>query len=337
MIKIGIIGCGYWGPNLIRNFSEVKGARVVACADVRPDRLQFVKQRYPAIEITKEYNRLLQRKDIDAVSIATPASTHFSLAREALAHNKHVLIEKPMTKSSKEAQELIRAAKDKKRVLMVGHTFEYAGAVRKIRELLSRGEIGDIFYFDSTRANLGLFQIDVNVIWDLAPHDLSIMLYALRLNPVSVLAVGNAYVNSSVEDICYITLFFPKKIIGHIHISWLAPVKFRRTVIAGSKKMIVYDDVENIEKIKVFERGVTIKENSGPKGILERQLFYQMGDVWSPRIDTQEPLKIECEHFIDCVKNGKTPFSDGSKGLEIVRILEAVDRSIKEGGKKIHI
>jgi len=337
MIKIGVIGCGYWGPNLIRNFGDIDNVQVVACADLKEERLGFIKKRFPQIKAMNNVVSLIKDSDIDAVAIATPVSTHFNLAMDSLKHDKHVLIEKPISRTTQEAEMLISLARRKKKVLMVGHTFEYSGAVNKIRELLKKDDIGKIYYFDSTRVNLGLYQKDVNVVWDLAPHDLSIMLYLLDSEPKSILAVGKAHINSRLEDVCYISAFFPRGIIGHIHVSWLAPVKFRRTVIAGSRKMIVYDDVENIEKVKVFERGVTLKRNKEPQGIFDRQLFYRMGDVWSPKIDTTEPLKLECLHFIDCIENGKTPRSDGLKGLKIVKILEAIDRSLRNSGKLVNI
>lgn len=337
MIKIGVIGCGYWGPNLIRNFNEVKDASVVACVDTDEERLKYVKQRFPSVEVTSNYRDLIRRKDIDAVAISTPVSTHFSIAYETLKEDKHVLVEKPIAKSEKEAEKLVTIAEKNNVILMVGHTFEYAGAVNKIKELISNNKIGEVYYFDSTRVNLGLFQSDVNVIWDLAPHDISIMLYILNQLPSEILAVGKGYVNSNIEDVCHITTYFSSGIIGHIHVSWLAPVKFRRTVIAGSEKMIVYDDVENVEKVKVFERGVTVRKDIDSEGILGRQLIYRTGDVWSPQIDTSEPLKVECSHFIDCIKSSKKPRSDGRVGLKIVKILEAVDKSLKSGGKIVKI
>ena len=337
MINVAVIGCGYWGPNLIRNFCEVSEARVIACSDTRESRLNYIKQRFPFIKTYQNYIDILNDKTIDAVSIATPVSTHFKIAKEALLAGKHVLVEKPITTKSKDAEELVEIAKSNKKTLMVGHTFEYSGAVHKIKEIVDSKEIGDIYYFDSNRVNLGLFQKDINVAWDLAPHDISMMLYVMGLKPLQVRAFGNAYINKGIEDILYIFLNFPKGIIAHIHVSWLAPVKYRSTVIAGSKKMVVYDDVENIEKVKVFDRGVVVTDTDSEKGIFDRQLFYRTGDVMSPKIDTTESLHVECSHFIDCIKNNKKPRSDGESGLWVVKILEAVEESLKNNGSPIKI
>lgn len=337
MINVAVIGCGYWGPNLIRNFCEVSDAKVIACSDTREERLNYIKQRFPFLKLYKNHIDILNDKSIDAVSIATPISTHFKIAKETLLAGKHVLVEKPITTSSKEAEELIEIAKSKKRILMVGHTFEYSGAVNKIKEIVNSKEIGDIYYLDSNRVNLGLFQKDKNVGWDLAPHDISMMLYIMNLKPLQVRAFGESYINKGIEDILYIFLNFPKGIIAHIHVSWLAPVKYRRTVIAGSKKMVIYDDVENIEKVKVFDRGVIITDIGSDTGIFDRQLFYRTGDVMSPKIDTTESLHVECSHFIDCIKNNKKPKSDGESGLWVVKILEAVEKSLKNNGNPIKI
>jgi predicted dehydrogenase len=337
MVNVAVIGCGYWGPNLIRNFCEVSEAKVVACSDSRELRLNYIKQRFPFIKTYQNYIDILNDKAIDAVSIATPVSTHFKIAKEALLAGKHVLVEKPITTKSKDAEELIEIAKSKKKTLMVGHTFEYSGAIHKIKEIVDSKEIGDIYYFDSNRVNLGLFQKDINVAWDLAPHDISMMLYVMGLKPLQVRASGGAYINKGIEDVLYIFLNFPKGIIAHIHVSWLAPVKYRRTVIAGSKKMVVYDDVENIEKVKVFDRGVVVTDAGSEKGIFDRQLFYRTGDVMSPKIDTTESLNVECNHFIDCIRNNKKPRSDGESGLWVVKILEAAEESLKNNGSPVKI
>jgi predicted dehydrogenase len=330
MIGIGVIGCGYWGPNLVRNFSEVREATVIACCDLRQERLDYVQQRFPHVETATDYHDLLKNPTIDAICVATPVSTHYRIAKDALLCDKHVLVEKPMASTSQEAIELINLARERGKTLMVGHTFEYTGAVNKIKEIVASGELGNIYYFDSVRVNLGLFQNDINVIWDLAPHDISILLYVLNARPVSLSARGESHIAPGIEDVAYITLHFPDKTMANIHVSWLAPVKFRRMTISGSKKMIVYDDIENIEKVKVYDRGVVV--NRDPKGILERQLFYRTGDVWSPKLDTTEPLKVECSHFVDCIINSKEPRSNGEAGLWVVKILEAADRSMKKGG-----
>lgn len=337
LVNVGVIGCGYWGPNLIRNFCEVVESKVIACSDVNPLRLNYIKQRFPFLELYSDYKDILNNSNIDAVSIATPVSTHFKIAKEALLAGKHVLVEKPMTTSSKEAEELIETARNSKKVLMVGHTFEYSGAVNKIKDIINSGEIGDIYYFDSNRVNLGLFQKDINVAWDLAPHDISIMLYVMNLKPLQVSAFGKAYINKNIEDILYIFLNFPKNIIAHIHVSWLAPVKYRRTVIGGSKKMVVYDDVENIEKIKIFDRGVVVTDVDSSTGIFDRQLYYRTGDIMSPKIDTTESLHVECSHFIDCIINNKKPRSDGESGLWVIKILEAAQNSLRNESKPVKI
>lgn len=330
-IKIGIVGCGYWGPNVIRNFSEVSEADVVACCDLKKERLKYIKQRFPYVDTYTDYCYILGRKDIDAVSICTPVSSHFALAKDALLAHKHVLVEKPITYRCQEAEELIELSGKNKCILMAGHTFEYSGAVNKMKEIIHKGELGDVLYFDSARANLGIFHRDVNVVWDLASHDISIILYILGKLPKSVVAIGKSYVNKGIEDVAYINLFFPNNIIAHIHVSWLAPVKLRKMVVAGTKKMIIYDDVENIEKVKVFDKGVDFRKDNGPQGILERQLFYRSGDIIVPQLDTTEPLKNECMHFVSSIRKGKSPVSDGVSGLRVVKILEAINRSMNNG------
>lgn len=334
MINIGVIGCGYWGPNLIRNFHEVSDAAVAACCDVNPDRLKYIGKRYPHLKLYSNIDDVIKNKEIDAVNIATPMSTHYHIAKDAILNGKHVLVEKPITRTSEEAKELIELAAKHKKVLMVGHTFEYTGSVNMMKEIITNNGIGKVYYFDSSRVNLGLYQKDINVVWDLAPHDISIMFYLLGELPVSVSVFGQSFVTKH-EDVAYISLRFTDNKIAHLHVSWLAPVKFRRIVIGGSEKMIVYDDVENIEKVKIFDKGVSLK---GPThGIFERQLIYRTGDVVSPKIDTTEPLKVECEHFIRCIKNNATPRSDGMSGFRVVKVLEAAQKSLKMRGKSIDV
>lgn len=335
MINVGVIGSGYWGPNLIRNFYEVPDVNVAACCDINTKRLKYIGQRYPSLNLYSDTDQIIRDKSIDAVSIATPISTHFPIAKKALLNDKHVLVEKPITETNREARELYDLASEKKKVLMVGHTFEYTGAVNKIKDIVNSNGIGKLFYFEASRVNLGLFQEDINVVWDLAPHDISIMLYILRSLPLNVSATGHSCIREGKEDVAYITLAFPENVIAHVHVSWLAPVKFRRIVIGGSEKMIVYDDVENIEKVKIFDKGVTI---SGPtRGTYERQLIYRTGDVVSPKIDTTEPLKVECEHFVNCIKEGTVPRSDGISGYRVVKVLETIQESIRAGGKSLEI
>jgi predicted dehydrogenase len=335
MVNVGVIGCGYWGPNLIRNLLEVAEANVLACCDAREERRSYAKKRFPQLTVFAHYGEMLADPDIDAVCIATPVSTHYSLVKEALLNGKHVLVEKPMTYRVTEAEELISLSEERKKVLMVGHTFEYTGAVNKIKELISSGGIGDVYYLNSSRVNLGLFQHDINVIWDLAPHDISIMLYVLDLEPTAVSAFGESYISSGIEDVAYITVRYPNKVIAHLHVSWLAPVKSRKTVVAGSKKMLVYDDVENVEKVKVFDKNVLLLGE--PSSIFERQLIYRTGDVISPKLDTTEPLKVECGHFIECIIEGTRPRSDGISGLRVVQVLEAAQKSLEMDGEVVQI
>lgn len=335
MINVGIIGCGYWGPNLIRNFSEVEDATVVSCCDMREERLKFVTKRYPSIRATADVGDIFSDAGLDAVAIATPVTTHFPLARRALEAGKHVLVEKPLAASSSECAELIELAEKKNRKLMVGHTFEYSGPVNKMKEIIAKREIGDVLYFESNRVNLGLFQEDIDVIWDLAPHDFSIMHYVLEKNPETVMAIGRDHINPGMDNIAYITLLFPGKLIGHITVSWLAPVKYRRTVVCGSQKMLVYNDIEQVEKIKVFDKGVEVPAD--PQALMDKQYVYRTGDMFAPKIDTTESLKVECRHFIDCIENDLTPRSDGLSGLKVVTVLEAASLSAREGGRPVPI
>jgi predicted dehydrogenase len=335
VIKVGVIGYGYWGPNLVRNFSEVSGSSVVSVSDLRQERLALVKSRYPAIRTTTDHQELITSPDIDAVVIATPVSTHFNLAMQALEAGKHVLVEKPMTATTDEGKRLIDKAKKCGRVLLVDHTFVYMGAVRKIRDLIQKGELGDIYYYDSTRVNLGLFQHDVNVTWDLAVHDLAILDYVLRANATAVSATGINHVSNAPENIAYMTLFFDSSLIAHINVNWLSPVKVRLTLIGGSKKMIVFDDLQPSEKIKIYDTGITV--NKTPDSIYDILIGYRTGDMWAPRFDTTEALKAEALHFIDCINNSREPDTNGEMGLRVVQILEAATKSIKEKGKLVKL
>ena len=335
MVNIGIIGCGYWGPNLIRNFHEVDDATVLSCCDRREKGLSYIKKRYPSIETTTNPDSLFADTRLDAIAVATPVSTHCELALKALNNGKHVLIEKPLAASTDECKKLIDVAEKNNKKLMVGHTFEYTGAVHKMKELVENNVIGDVLYFDSSRVNLGLFQEDINVIWDLAPHDVSIMHYVLEKSPNAVMAIGQDHITPGMANIAYVTLLFPGKLIGHITVSWLAPVKFRRTVVCGSQKMIVYDDIETVEKIKVFDKGVEMPAD--PEALMDKQYVYRTGDMFAPKLDTTESLKVECTHFIDCITGDRKPRSDGVSGLRVVAVLEAAGRSASEGGRPIEI
>jgi predicted dehydrogenase len=331
MIRIGVIGCGYWGPNLIRSFSESDGATVESICDRNPSRLAAMHKRYPAIRTTQSAEELIADPRVDAVAIATPVATHASLAMKVLAAGKHVLVEKPMTSSAESSERLIEEAARRKLVLMVDHTFVYTGAVRKIHDLIAGGQVGELYYFDSVRVNLGLFQYDVDVIWDLAVHDISIMDYVLPLRPVGVSACGASHVSGRAEDIAYLTVFCESGLIAHINVNWLAPVKIRRTMIGGSRKMIVYDDVEPSEKVKVYDKGIAVSQDG--EGIVQMMISYRAGDVWIPQLDTTEALQREAAEFIESVEQGRAPLTDGLAGLRTVRILEMATRSMKEQGR----
>ncbi|MCX6225981.1 MAG: Gfo/Idh/MocA family oxidoreductase [Bacteroidia bacterium] len=333
MIGIGVIGYGYWGPNLVRNFSEVSGSKVIAVSDLRSERLALAKSRYPTIKTMTNCHDLIADPAIDAVIIATPVSTHFDLAMRALDMGKHVLVEKPMTATAEQGIRLIERARKTNRVLLVDHTFIYTGAVRKMREFIQNGELGEIYYYDSTRVNLGLFQHDVSVIWDLAVHDLSILDYVLRVQPVAVSATGINHVSNAPENVGYMTLFFNSSLIAHINVNWLSPVKLRLTMIAGSRKMIVFDDLQPSEKIKVYDTGITV--NKQPDNIYDMLIGYRTGDMWAPRFDTTEALRAEALHFIDCIDTDRDPDTNCEMGLRVVRILEAATKSIRDKGQLV--
>jgi len=335
MINVGVIGYGYWGPNLVRNFVEAPGCQVIAVSDLRPERLAFVKARYPGIKTTSDHRDLFIDSMIDAIAIATPVSTHFDLAMQALQAGKHVLVEKPMTANSEQAIRLVEEAERLNRVLMVDHTFVYTSAVRKIRELVEGNELGEIYYYDSVRVNLGLFQHDVNVIWDLAVHDLSIMDYVLRVFPVAISATGMNHILGQPENVAYVTLFFEGNMIAHLHINWLSPVKVRRTLIGGSQKMIVYDDLDPSERIKVYDKGVTFNQTS--ESVYKMLVSYRTGDMWAPQLDFKEALQVEAVHFINCIEKGRRPITDGEAGLKVVRILEAASQSMLERGRPVKL
>jgi predicted dehydrogenase len=341
MIGIAVVGYGYWGPNLVRNFCEVPGARLVSVCDVRTERLAGVQKRYPAVEITANYDDLLRDPRVDAIAIATPVSSHFDLARRALEAGKHVFIEKPITTTVEQAERLVEEAERRGLILAVDHTFVYTSAVRKMRELVDAGSIGDIYYYDSVRVNLGLFQHDVNVLWDLAVHDLSIMDYVLPARPVAVSATGVRHVAGEPEDVAYLNVFFENNLIAHIHVNWLAPVKVRRTLVGGSQKMIVYDDLEPSEKIKVYDKGITLTDGkvANGNGDTRYQMLvgYRTGDMWAPQLAITEALSLELRDFVKCIEERKAPFTDGNAGLRVVRILEAATRSLAERGRVVEL
>jgi predicted dehydrogenase len=307
----------------------------VAVSDLRPERLASVQARYPTVKTTTDHCDLFTDPTIDAIAIATPVSTHFELAMQALRAGKHVLVEKPLTATAEQAIQLIEEAARRDRVLMVDHTFVYTGAVRKIRELVASNGLGDIYYYDSVRVNLGLFQHDVNVLWDLAVHDLSIMDYVLPSRPCAVSATGMSHVPGEPENIAYLTLFFDGCLIAHIHVNWLAPVKVRRTLIGGSHKMIVYDDLEPSEKVKVYDKGITVNKNT--ESLYQMLVGYRTGDMWAPQLDMTEALRTEALHFIQCIEGGERPITDGEAGLRVVQILEAATQSMAERGRLIEL
>ncbi|MBW2058454.1 MAG: Gfo/Idh/MocA family oxidoreductase [Deltaproteobacteria bacterium] len=335
MITIGIIGCGYWGPNLIRNYTQLAQSRMLMCCDLDRKKLDRMEALYPGIVTTDDFKRLINNPEIDAIGIATPVFTHYELAKEALLHDKHVFVEKPLCHNSEACLDLIRLAEKKDRILMVGHTFEYTAAVNKIREIVARGDLGEILYISSVRLNLGLFQPDINVIWDLAPHDISIITYILGKHPVSVNGQGKGHYKKEIEDVATITLNFPNGTIAFIHSSWLDPKKVRRTTIVGNKKMLVYDDTEPQEKIKIYDKGVEAPPYYDTFG--EFPFSYRYGDIYSPRIEEYEPLRHECAHFIECIEKNQTPRSDGYSGLRVVSVLEAASESLKRQGKAVPI
>lgn len=335
MLRVGVIGYGYWGPNLVRNFMSCPGSSVVAVSDLVEDRLLPLRKQYPNLLITSDSTQLIQDPSIDAIVIATPVSSHFELAISALRAGKHVLVEKPLASNSDHANQIIDEAATRGLVLMVDHTFVYTEAVRKMRELIVSGELGEIYYYDAVRVNLGLFQHDVNVIWDLAIHDLSIMDYVLPNKPVAISATGISHVPGQPENVAYITLFFPDRQIAHIHVNWLAPVKVRHTLIGGSEKMILYDDIEPSEKVKVYHKGITV--TPGPEDVYKMLVSYRSGDMWAPRLDNSEALQTEAKHFVDCVENKLQPESDGLSGLRMVKMIEAAERSLRNRGELIDI
>ncbi|HEY6630824.1 MAG TPA: Gfo/Idh/MocA family oxidoreductase [Rhizobiaceae bacterium] len=338
MIGVAVAGYGYWGPNLVRNLYETPGVRLIAVCDLKKERLATVSSRYPSVTITDDFEELLHNPAVDAVAIATPVSTHFRLAMSALRAGKHIFVEKPMAATSEEAQLLVDEAERRGLVLAVDHTFIHTGAVRKMHELVREG-LGDVYYYDSVRVNLGLFQHDVSVVWDLAVHDLSIMDYVLPEKPVAVSATGMSHVPGEPENIAYLNLFYPGSLMAHVHVNWLAPVKVRRTLVGGSRKMILYDDLEPSEKIKVYDKGITLNGNPQKNGekVYQMLVGYRTGDMWAPQLDMTEALSRELREFAGCIENGSVPSADGHAGLRVVKILEAASRSLAQRGRPIEL
>jgi predicted dehydrogenase len=335
VIHIGVVGYGYWGPNLVRNLAETPGATVAAVADLDLSKLATLQRRYPAIKATNDLNELLADASIDAIAVATPVHTHFELGLAALRAGKHLWMEKPMTQTSLQAQQLIDEAERRRRVLLVDHTFIYTGAVTKMAELIRNGDLGRIYYYDSIRVNLGLFQRDVSVISDLAVHDFSILDYLLEEHPVAVTASGTNHFPGTPENLAYVTLFYDSGTIAHANVSWLAPVKVRQILVGGSKKMIAYDDLEPSEKIKVYDKGVHLTDD--PDQIREMRVGYRTGDMWAPKVAVTEALRIEGEHFVDCIEHAKVPRTDGQLGLRVVQLIEAASRSMQHRGETVYL
>jgi predicted dehydrogenase len=333
MIRVGVIGYGYWGPNIVRNLHGLDSTRAEMVCDKSPAALARARKAYPGIRTVSDPAEILRSPDIDAVAVVTPVWTHYELAKLALENGKHVFIEKPFTSNSAQGEELIELAARKKLTIMVDHTFLFTGAVRKIRELTESGALGDLYYYDSLRINLGLFQHDVSVIWDLAPHDLAIMDHIIKGQPEAVVATGERHLNG-VEDVAFMTIYFPRNVIAHINVNWLSPVKIRTTLIGGQKKMLVWNDLVADEKIRVYDRGVTIDSGEGIRDLL---VSYRTGDMWAPQVEQLEALHVEMGYFADCIMNNKTPFNDGHAGLRVVRMLEAAEASIQKRGELVRL
>jgi predicted dehydrogenase len=334
MLRIGVIGYGYWGPNIVRNFSAANGSEVTMVCDMNQQTLKKVKKAYPQLNVTDNIDELIKNPEVDAIAIATPVFTHHDLAKKALKEGKSVFLEKPFTYTVAEAEDLIELAAKKNLKLMVDHTFLYTGAVRKIRQLIDDGVLGNLYYFDSVRVNLGLFQHDVNVVWDLAPHDISIMDYIIGEKPHAVIATGVGHFNRGLEDIAYLTFYYDHNIIAHINVNWLSPVKVRTTLIGGEKKMLVWNDLEPDEKIKIYDKGVKVKTKEGQYNLL---VDYRSGDMWAPKVEQTEALKLMAEKFVDYVKNGGTVVNDGIAGLNNVKMLEAANKSLNNKGEITYI
>jgi len=335
LTNIGVIGLGYWGPNLLRNFAENEAAQLRWICDLDEKRLGSMSRRYPMAQTTTDYRAVVDDPTVEAVAVVTPVATHFQIAKELLRAGKHVLLEKPLAATVREAEELIDVAEQNQRTLMVDHTFVYTGAVRKMKEIVSSGELGELLYFDSVRINLGLFQRDINVLWDLAPHDLSIMDYLIDRQPEGLSAIGSCHIEKGIENIAYLILKFPDDFIAHFHFNWLAPVKIRHTLIAGSSKMVLYDDIEPTEKVRIYDKGVTANRVGDREADYQTLVSYRTGDVWAPKLDSTEALRYVVAEFLDAIREGRKSLTDGYAGLRVVRMLEAAQRSMKNDGQAV--
>ncbi len=335
MINIGLIGYGYWGPNLARNFNSNPDMELTAICDFSADRLEKAEKLYPQVKLTKDVDDLFNDTKLDAIAVATPVSTHFDLAHKALSNDKHVWIEKPMTEKVEQGRALIDIASDKKKVLFVDHTFIYTGAVRKIKEIIDNGDLGDLMYYDSTRVNLGLFQQDVDVIWDLAAHDISIMDYLMPFKKFTVSATGSSFYGNGIVPKSLLTIYMENDVLGHINVSWVSPVKIRQTLIGGTSKMVLYDDNNPSEKVKVYDKGVDLFETK--EDLYRLKIQYRVGDMYAPKLEEVEALAVGTEHFVDCILNGKKPMTDGRAGLEVVKVLVASKESLGKKGAPVDL
>jgi predicted dehydrogenase len=332
-VKFGVVGYGYWGPNVVRNLQSIAGAEVVLVCDQSSASRRRVHKAYPSIYVSGEVEEVVASPDIDAIAIVTPVWTHFELAKAALENGKHIFVEKPFTSNVVQAERLIELSQQKNLKIMVDHTFLFTGAVKKIKQLLQEGGLGRLYYYDSTRVNLGLFQHDINVVWDLAPHDLSIMDYLIEHSPEALVATGQKHLNGF-EDVAFITLYFPDSIIAHVNVNWLSPVKIRTTLIGGEKKMLVWNDLEADEKVKVYDKGVDIATR---EGLYELLVNYRSGDMWAPQLEQVEALRQELTYFVRCISDGSDPLNDGVAGLRVVRMLEAANKSLRKKGALVNL
>ena len=333
MIKFGVVGYGYWGPNIVRNLRSLEGCEVVGICDQSPAARKRIQAAHPGVPVHADFHELVQSPEVDAVAVITPVWTHYELAKAALENGKHVFVEKPFTSTVAQAEELINLAEQKNLRIMVDHTFLFTGAVRKIQKLLEDGTLGKLYYYDSTRVNLGLFQHDCNVIWDLAPHDLSIMNHLLHKEAEAISATGQAHLNEH-EDIAFITAYYPDKMIAHVNVNWISPVKVRSTMIGGEKKMLVWNDLEADEKLKIYDKGVDVKSQEGVYNLL---VSYRSGDMWAPQVEQVEALRLELNYFLECVSNGHNPSNDGAAGLRVVKMLEAATKSLQQRGALVYL
>lgn len=332
-MNFGVIGYGYWGPNIVRNLTNLEESQVLVIAELCPKARMRAQKAYPGITVTSDAWDAILSPKIDAVAVVTPVWTHFELAKSALENGKHVFVEKPFTSTAAQAEELINLARKNNLRIMVDHTFLFTGAVKKISQLLNEGTLGKLYYYDATRVNLGIFQHDINVLWDLAPHDLSIMNHLIQANPEAIVATGQKHLNSH-EDMAYMTLYFPEKVIAHINVNWLSPVKVRTTLIGGEKRMLVWNDLEADEKVKVYDKGVDITNH---EGVYERLVSYRSGDMWAPQLEQVEALRQELSYFVDCISSGQDPSNDGCAGLRVVKMLEAASESLNKRGSLIYL